>query len=40
MAIKCILFDADSVVINSELFSVQYQKKFGVSDNENNKGEL
>ncbi len=31
MATKCILFDADGVVINSEMFSVQYQKEHGVS---------
>ena len=32
MTIKCILFDADGVVINSEMFSVQYQKKYRVSN--------
>lgn len=32
MNTKCILFDADGVVINSELFSVQYQKQFGISN--------
>ncbi len=32
MATKCILFDADGVVINSEMFSVQYQKKHKVSN--------
>ncbi len=31
---KCILFDVDGVVINSEIFSVQYQKQFGVSNDE------
>lgn len=31
---KCVLFDADGVVINSELFSIQYQKQFGVSNDE------
>jgi len=31
---KCILFDADGVVINSELFTVQYQKQFGISNDE------
>jgi putative hydrolase of the HAD superfamily len=30
MALKCVLFDADGVVINSEMFSVQYQQKYGV----------
>lgn len=30
MAIKCILFDADGVVINSEMFSVQYVKKHNI----------
>lgn len=34
MAIKCILFDADWVVINSELFSVQYQKMYNVANEE------
>lgn len=34
MNTKCILFDADGVVINSEMFSVQYQIRFGVSDDE------
>ena len=34
MNTKCILFDADGVVINSEMFSVLYQKKFGVSNDE------
>ena len=32
MTIKYILFDADGVVINSELFSIQYQKQFGISN--------
>ena len=31
MAIKCLLFDADGVVINSEMFSVQYLKQHDVS---------
>ena len=26
--LKCVLFDVDGVVINSEMFSVQYQKEF------------
>ena len=30
MTIKGILFDADGVIINSEKFSVPYQKKFNV----------
>jgi putative hydrolase of the HAD superfamily len=34
MTIKGILFDADGVVINSENFSVQYQKRFGISNDE------
>lgn len=34
MSIKCILFDTDGVVINSEIFSVQYQKEYNVSNNE------
>ena len=34
MAIKCILFDADGVVINSERFSLQYQKKHNVTNDE------
>jgi putative hydrolase of the HAD superfamily len=33
MSIKAVVFDADGVVINSpDYFSVQYQKKFGVSN--------
>ena len=32
--IKCMLFDADGVVINAEMFSLQYEKKFGVSNDE------
>jgi len=32
MTIKYILFDADGVVINSEIFSVQYQKEYNVSN--------
>lgn len=31
---KAILFDADGVVINAEMFSVQYQKEYGVSNDE------
>ncbi len=31
---KCILFDADGVVVNAEMFSVQYQQKFGVEASE------
>ncbi len=31
---KAILFDADGVLIHSELFSIQYQKKFNVSNDE------
>ena len=34
MAIKSILFDADGVVINSEMFSSKYQKEFGISPEE------
>lgn len=34
MKTKCILFDADGVIINSEIFSVQYQKRFGVTNDE------
>lgn len=30
MTTKCILFDADGVVIHSEMFSVQYAKKYNV----------
>jgi len=32
MSIKTILFDADGVVINAEMFSLKYQKEFGVSN--------
>ena len=32
MAIKCILFDADGVIIHSEMFSLQYQRKYNVSN--------
>lgn len=28
--IRCILFDADGVIVNAEQFSLQYQKRFGV----------
>ena len=34
MKTKCILFDADGIIINSEKFSIQYQKEFGVSNDE------
>ncbi|MGM0629425.1 MAG: hypothetical protein ACQESA_03285 [Patescibacteria group bacterium] len=34
MSIKCILFDADGVVINAEMFSVHYEREFGVSQDE------
>lgn len=34
MNMKCILFDADGVAINSEMFSVQYQKRYDVSNDE------
>ena len=34
MAIKCILFDADGVVINSDMFSVPYQKEHDISDDD------
>lgn len=34
MPIKCILFDSDGVVTNAEMFSLQYQKEFGVSNDE------
>lgn len=30
MTTKCILFDADGVIIHSKMFSVQYQKKYDV----------
>lgn len=32
MKTKCILFDADGVVIDTDVFSVQYQKQFGVAN--------
>ncbi|MFA4931287.1 MAG: HAD-IA family hydrolase [Patescibacteria group bacterium] len=32
MSTKCILFDADGVVIDSQTFSIQYQKQFGLPD--------
>ena len=32
--IKCILFDVDGVVINSEIFSIQYQKQYEISNAE------
>ncbi len=31
---KCVLFDVDGVVVNSEMFSVQYQKKYGIVNDE------
>lgn len=31
---KCILFDVDGVVVRTEMFSVQYQKEYGVSNEE------
>lgn len=34
MAVKCILFDVDGVVIDSDRFSVQYQKGHDVSNDE------
>jgi HAD superfamily hydrolase (TIGR01509 family) len=34
MTIKCILFDADGVVINSEMFGNKYQKDYNISNNE------
>jgi len=34
MVTKCILFDADGVVVNSEMFSVQYQKEHDVSNDD------
>lgn len=34
MTTKCILFDADGVVIHSERFSVQYQKEHDVSNDD------
>jgi len=32
MKTKCILFDADGVIIRSEIFSKQYQKKYGIEN--------
>ena len=32
--LKGILFDVDGVVVKSEMFSVQYQKKFEISNDE------
>jgi len=32
--IRCILFDVDGVVVRTEMFSVQYQKEYGVSNDE------
>jgi putative hydrolase of the HAD superfamily len=32
MKTKCILFDADGVIIKADVFSIQYQKQFGVSN--------
>jgi len=34
MVIKCVLFDADGVVIDSEMFSDQYQKEHNISNEE------
>ena len=34
MAIKCILFDADGVIINSQMFSIQYQNKYAVPNDD------
>jgi len=34
MGTKCILFDADGIIVTSEKFSLQYQKEFGVSNDE------
>ncbi len=34
MMTKCILFDADGVVVVSDRFSVQYQKEYGIPDND------
>jgi len=34
MTTKCILFDADGVVIDSEMFSVQYQKEYDISNDD------
>lgn len=31
---KCILFDANGVVVNSDMFSDQYQKEYEISNNE------
>lgn len=31
MSIKCILFDADGVVIKAEMFSIEYEKEYNVS---------
>jgi len=30
MKTKCVIFDADWVIINSEMFSVEYEKQFGI----------
>ena len=30
MRIKCVLFDAEGVIINSEVFSTQYERKYGI----------
>jgi len=34
MSIKCILFDADGVIVDSELFSIQYQREYGIPEQE------
>lgn len=34
MVVKCVLFDADGIIITSDRFSVQYQKKYDVSNDE------
>ena len=32
--IKCVLFDADGVIVNAEMFSVQYQREHGITNEE------
>lgn len=34
MAVRCILFDADGVLVDSERFSTIYRERFGVSEDE------
>ncbi len=34
MAVKCVLFDADGVLVDSERFSTIYRDKFGVSEDD------